>query len=691
MVSGSEEVKVRDSILVANSPLTPKGTLSISPGMLPYGGGSVTLAWTSENAASAMLDNGIGAVPLSGSRTVNVSKSTVFNLSLINGPLTVIHNARVLVDTLPPLPEGTFTVSPSTLPYGGGDVVLSWTSVNAVSASIDQGIGAVPLSGNRTVRVTSPTVFTLSLSNGVTSVPMTVHVNVDPTPPLISGSFTVAPASLPPGGGDVILNWTSENALEAEINNGSGTVSVSGTRTAHVDRSTTFVLTLSGPTDTVEFSRDVLVEQIVIPPTGLLAVVPSYLPEGGGEVTLLWSTENATRVGIDHGIGQVGLNGSARVYVGSSTQFTLTVDNGAGSITSTAGVAVASSTVDGRPNLVRNYDFEIGADHWHFQSDGVAGFAVDSPGAESPKAARITVQQPGNSVQFYQSGLALEPGAMYRLQFDARSSSGSSFDISMHKHWSPFTPYGLFTHHIDLTDEWRTVAIDFEAQNFDMPVSDGRLRFWFGPYAGAGDEYGIDNVVLVKLRDASVQLTMPVVSFPSGADGYLPTSMSVTWNKVQSATHYHLQLSQDSTFAQLVLEDSSLVDTTKQLGPLEPGRRYFLRVRGDRGAACGPFGPVYLFVTAPAEVVPADFTVEQNYPNPFNAGTEIRYSLRSQIYVSLRVYDLLGREVARLVDGVVPAGNHTATFSSQAVASGTYFYVFKAGDFRDVRNMVILR
>jgi hypothetical protein len=691
LLGGAEAVTVQDSVIVERSPLTPKGTFTVSPKSLPYGGGSVTLAWSSEHATAALLDNGIGSVPVSGSYMLDVSRSTSFSLSLINGPVTTMLQASVTVDTMPPPPEGTFTVTPSTLPYGGGDVVLNWTSVNAISAVIDQGIGDVALSGSRTIRVVTPTVFTLTLSNGVRSVPISVRVTVDPTPPEITGSFTVAPASLPSGGGDVVLNWSSQNATEAVFDNGLGAVNPSGSRTARVDRSTTFTLTLTSPTDTLVVSRDVLVEQVIISPAGLLAAIPSYLPEGGGEVTLLWSTENASRVSIDHGIGQVGLNGSQRVYVGSTTQFTMTIDNGAGSVTSTAAISVASSTVDGRPNLVRNYDFEVGTDHWHFQTDGVATFVVDTPGAGSPRAAKLAIDQPGDIVQFYQSGLTLEPGATYRLQFEGRSKSGRGLDIYLHKHWAPFTPYGLSSYHVDLDGQWRSFAVDFVAQNFDIPVSDGRLRFWLGPYAGAGDEYGIDNVVLAKLQDAALPVGMPVVSFPSTGSVYLPTSMTVTWNHVESATHYHLQLSYDSTFAELIMEDSTIVDTAARIGPLEPGRRHFLRVRGDSDAARGLFGPIYLFATEPSLLPPPEFVVEQNYPNPFNAGTEIRYSVRTPSHVSLYVYDILGREVARLVDDVRPAGIHSVSFSSQMVSSGTYFYVFRAGDFRDVRKMVILR
>jgi len=435
----------------------------------------------------------------------------------------------------------------------------------------------------------------------------------------------------------------------------------------------------------------VLVEQIITPPSGLLAAIPSYLPEGGGEVTLFWSTQNASRVSIDHGVGQVGLNGSLRVYVGSSTQFAMAIDNGAGTATSMAGVSVASSTVDGRPNLVRNYDFEVGTDHWHFQTDGLATFVVDSPGAGSPRAAKLGIEQPGDVVQFYQSGLALEPGATYRLQFDARSRNGRSLDIAVHKHWAPFTPYGLSIRYVTLDNEWRSFAFDFVAENFDVSVSDARLRFWLGPYDVAGDEYGIDNVVLAKLWDAALPVGIPVVSFPSAGSAYVPTSMTVTWTGVKGATHYHLQLSHDSTFAELLMEDSTIVDTAARIGPLESGRRYFLRVRGDSDVAHGLYGPIYLFATEPSALPPPECVIEQNYPNPFNAGTEIRYSMRTAMHVSLRVYDVLGREVARLVEEVRPAGIHRVSFSSQTVSSGTYFYVFRAGDFRDVRKMLVLR
>ena len=165
---------------------------------------------------------------------------------------------------------------------------------------------------------------------------------------------------------------------------------------------------------------------------------------------------------------------------------------------------------------MRNPDFEIGRDHWHFQSDGVATFVVDTPGCASAMAAHFTIQSPGNTVQFYQSGLPLDPGATYRLQFDARSNSGHDMDLAIHKHWAPFTPYGLDVHHLDLEPGWNNFAVDFVASNFDITVSDARLRFWLGPYNDAGDDYDIDNVVLAKLRDATMPVGIPYRVVPVG-------------------------------------------------------------------------------------------------------------------------------------------------------------------------------
>lgn len=72
--------------------------------------------------------------------------------------------------------------------------------------------------------------------------------------------------------------------------------------------------------------------------------------------------------------------------------------------------------------------------------------------------------------------------------------------------------------------------------------------------------------------------------------------------------------------------------------------------------------------------IPDHFALQQNFPNPFNMSTKIVYSVPAQAVVSLKVYDMLGREVAVLVNGSVTAGRHTVDFHNASIASGTYFY-----------------
>jgi hypothetical protein len=88
---------------------------------------------------------------------------------------------------------------------------------------------------------------------------------------------------------------------------------------------------------------------------------------------------------------------------------------------------------------------------------------------------------------------------------------------------------------------------------------------------------------------------------------------------------------------------------------------------------------------------PLTFELDQNYPNPFNPETTISFTVDRAGPASLRVYDLLGREVAVLVDGDLPAGRHEAHWIASGLASGTYLAVLRAGEAMQTRRMTLLR
>jgi len=83
------------------------------------------------------------------------------------------------------------------------------------------------------------------------------------------------------------------------------------------------------------------------------------------------------------------------------------------------------------------------------------------------------------------------------------------------------------------------------------------------------------------------------------------------------------------------------------------------------------------------------FALSQNYPNPFNPATKIRYNLSKKSDVSLKIYDVLGREIETLVDGNYSAGEYEADFNASKLASGVYFYRLQAGNFVETKKMVV--
>ena len=81
----------------------------------------------------------------------------------------------------------------------------------------------------------------------------------------------------------------------------------------------------------------------------------------------------------------------------------------------------------------------------------------------------------------------------------------------------------------------------------------------------------------------------------------------------------------------------------------------------------------------------------QNYPNPFNPSTMMSYQLPVNGKVTLKVYDILGREITTLVNEEKPAANHELEFNGFKYASGVYFYQLRAGNYLDTKKMILIK
>jgi M6 family metalloprotease-like protein len=89
--------------------------------------------------------------------------------------------------------------------------------------------------------------------------------------------------------------------------------------------------------------------------------------------------------------------------------------------------------------------------------------------------------------------------------------------------------------------------------------------------------------------------------------------------------------------------------------------------------------------------LPTSYKLSQNYPNPFNPATKINFALPKQGFVTLKVYDIIGREIKTLVNEVKQAGYYTVDFNGSSLASGVYFYRIQSGDFISVKRMVLVK
>ena len=150
-------------------------------------------------------------------------------------------------------------------------------------------------------------------------------------------------------------------------------------------------------------------------------------------------------------------------------------------------------------NLIQNPGFESGKTSWLFYNNAAGStFNVALPGYEGNYSAKLAFSKSGTNMQLYQSGIKLEPNTRYRLSFAAYSTTGHDIKVRLFKQVSPYTLYGL-DHTANIGMNWQDFSTEFTTNGFSSEVNDGRLQFWFVPFAAAGDIYYIDDVRLEEV------------------------------------------------------------------------------------------------------------------------------------------------------------------------------------------------
>ncbi len=206
----------------------------------------------------------------------------------------------------------------------------------------------------------------------------------------------------------------------------------------------------------------------------------------------------------------------------------------------------------------------------------------------------------------------------------------------------------------------------------------------------------------------------PVLISPAKNDT-VPVTPEFEWTAVNGATKYRLQISRSPLFQErYIVYDVDTITTTKHTSAeLEGGKSHYWRVFSMTDGYQGPSSESKRFITEKVtgikdnEKTEFNFTLLQNYPNPFNPSTTIKYTIpelynspshdvaNSSFLVTLKIYDVLGRNVATLVNEKQTPGTYQVVFDANSVQgtlqSGIYFYRITAGKYSQTRKMLLLK
>jgi len=232
-------------------------------------------------------------------------------------------------------------------------------------------------------------------------------------------------------------------------------------------------------------------------------------------------------------------------------------------------------------------------------------------------------------------------------------------------------------------------------------TSTSALAWEVYPYFPSGKIIiGDGSTGLWIFRFSGLAPRVPVTLLEPHNNDTLETALPITFRWTRSADlnkdphYYEVRLTGPGLDTTWRSNDS--VSTFTNLARLQQGSLYTWRVytRDEWNETPSPMTSTFFYM-APLSVtnpsVPAAYRLEQNYPNPFNPKTIIRYEIPERAYVSLKIHNMLGQEIATLVNEEQQPGKYEVVWNAAGVSSGVYFYRFQAGKFSGMKKSLLVR
>lgn len=281
----------------------------------------------------------------------------------------------------------------------------------------------------------------------------------------------------------------------------------------------------------------------------------------------------------------------------------------------------------------------------------------------------ITINTPNEYTPSKVLSYSEDNGTNWKLPIARRMNVYTSNIVVIDNNYYALTEYGLYVS-IDNGLSWNLIDEGMINNNVKAIISlDGKL------YTGTGDGIYVSTDNGLKWNP-----------LPTGFGNSPVVSITNSGQTIYAATVATIMYSTDYGKKWQLLENNEGLSNIKKI--VACGAYLYVQ-NNDIDVWSRQINPI-TSVSA-EDNIPASYTLMQNFPNPFNPETKIQYSIKKEGFVSLKVYNVLGAEVADIVNQVKAPGTYTAVFSGKNLSSGIYFYKLRCGNYEAINKMCLMK
>ena len=261
--------------------------------------------------------------------------------------------------------------------------------------------------------------------------------------------------------------------------------------------------------------------------------------------------------------------------------------------------------------------------------------------------------------------------------------------------WAPVQSAVLYRFQLSTDSNFTTIVQDKLVGTLNNLV--GGLQLGFVKYYWRVQANNGGNISsFSEVRSFTTGIDIPNLISPPDSALNVSTSPTFEWTPVNGAVSYTLQISTFGSFINFVVNQPGITSTSYSVTDLEENKKYYWRVRGATANYEGLFSQVFRFTTGSTNSVDDDknlfaYNLEQNYPNPFNPVTKIKFGVPITAIVSLSIYNVIGEQLAVLIDKEFDAGIYEIDFDASNLPSGIYFYKLHAAEFIQTKKMILIK